>query len=259
MKKILLTLFAVAAIVIACDKDAYDADTTNINIIEQAEEINATVDFDLSRIEETLNRLSSNIKSFPVKDNTTARTAGGHIRILGGADGSIYYEFAFSDDIEVCNEATYSFLEENIYIVLNAAGNTEVRVGSLTAAPVATLTRDFSSVFARSIQEGISYDFSSGNIGGGVVGNDGIAFGSTVFDFICDGWSFDSATMTWSHPTQGSYIISEAPFPLNGILARVLTQGVNPGTLHYAASGDMNDASDASHALNDAIQRDFGN
>ena len=44
MKKILLTLFAVAAVVIACDKDALDQDVNNINVLEQAEEIGASVD-----------------------------------------------------------------------------------------------------------------------------------------------------------------------------------------------------------------------
>ena len=43
MKKLLLTIFVFAAIV-ACEKDAYDNDATSINVLEQAEEINASVD-----------------------------------------------------------------------------------------------------------------------------------------------------------------------------------------------------------------------
>ena len=47
MKKLLLTIFAIAAIV-ACDKDAYDNDdVANINVLEQAEEINASLDLDV--------------------------------------------------------------------------------------------------------------------------------------------------------------------------------------------------------------------
>ena len=46
MKKILLTLFAVAAVFVACDKDAYDEDVANINVIEAAQEIGASVSFD---------------------------------------------------------------------------------------------------------------------------------------------------------------------------------------------------------------------
>ena len=50
MKKLLLTIFAIAALV-ACDKDAYDmADATNINVIEaEVQNIDASMVFDILR------------------------------------------------------------------------------------------------------------------------------------------------------------------------------------------------------------------
>ena len=262
MKKILLTLIAVAAIFVACDKDGLDQEITNINVLEQAEEINASVETDIDAIDAFINRVLSNSKKYPSKSNVTGRSttpaAGSYVRILAGEQGPVYYEFGFSDDVEVCNEADYSYLTTNVYLVYNANQDTEIRIGTLDATPIRTIDRDLRQLFSIAINEGISYNFGTDVLDFASTNSDGaLVIGSQAFDFVCAGWMFDSATMTWSHPTYGSYVVSPAPFPLSGLLATVETELGTYTSAHYAASGSMTDASNAGHALNTRIQADF--
>ena len=227
MKKLLFSLFAIALIFVACDKEAVE-EMAPQNLIEEAQNINANVDLDLSRLEQTLERISTNSKSYDLKDESASRTAGGSIRILGGAQGVLYYEFLFSDDVDVCNEGDYSYLNEDIYLTLNSSNHTEVRVGAVDAAIVATITRDFSNIFGLSIKEGISFDFGSNAVVVGTLANDGIiTIGSSAFNFVCAGSTINPADY---------YDVLPAPFPLTGFLARITDTSFTGNSLNYAAS-----------------------
>ena len=79
MKKLFYLLFAFALIV-ACEKDSYDQDVENINVLEQAEEINASVDSDaqldaaFNFINELNNAVNSGeIKVTPKEGSSTAK------------------------------------------------------------------------------------------------------------------------------------------------------------------------------------------
>ena len=283
MKKILLTLFAVAAVVIACDKDALDQDVNNINVLEQAEEIGASVEADLSIVKGILRNLdfTGDLQETPAPKGgaSTARTAGestaancidnrpavpagktaidiqylpdttseGYLFLRGGGDIPLalnrpILRFLIGSATEDIQLQLFLFTNGNFASPI-PLGPTPYNAGLTFLATDGFISIDRTDLYLDSVTPNVTETASDA----------GVACSTGPVDT----WSFDSATMTWSHPTLGSYIVSEAPFPLNGILARVLTQGTNPGTLHYAASGDMSDASDASHALNDALQRDF--
>ena len=239
MKKILLTLFAVAAIFVACDKDAYDQEITNINVLEQAEEINASVEssVDIDALTATLNRLSNNRKNYqPKPSNDTAKTggAGAYIAIVGGVNSGSFYEFLFSNDLAPCNLDDYSYLE-TVYLVLNAANETEIRLLAPSGSPtesllVGTITDDFSFLYTITISEGLKVVLSSSVIDHQPDSSASLsfAFGSDTFDFSC------GVDLT------GAYDVMPAPFPLTGFLARINSDfdftGLDANALNYAGS-----------------------
>ena len=105
MKKIFLTLIAVAAVFVACDKDALDQDVNNINVLEQAEEINASLDLDVD-YDAIITRLTgkefSSSNNFSKGSASTARNTGTntpcaddtrHGLTIGGSTDYISYEF----------------------------------------------------------------------------------------------------------------------------------------------------------------------
>ena len=85
MKKLLFTLFAFA-IIIACDKDNLDQDVMNINVLEQAEEINASVDIDFDAYKAQLESLMGVLPND--KGNSSSLTQ------RGGDNGSNWIELA---------------------------------------------------------------------------------------------------------------------------------------------------------------------
>ena len=259
MKKILLTLFAVAAIFVACDKDGLDQEITNINVLEQAEEINASVevssDIDLEALTARLVRLSENSKQYPKKDRSTARTAGGYIVIAGIVDGNNYYEYLFSDDIPYCDLPS-GILE--LFLVPNGT-TLDIKIGSETAPTINNIDVDLTGLFTLTLSEGLKVDLTTLDVEL-VDGSGAPSFtfaGGDAKDFTCAGWEFDDASGMWSHPDFGSYRITAAPFPLSGLLATVVSVESGVQSAHYAASGSMTDAANALHALNARIQADF--
>ena len=246
MKKLLLTIFTVAMLV-ACNKDAFDQDVENINVLDQTEissdisGIDANLDIDVDAITERLEGIASRMKSFDRKDRSTARTAGGYIKLSSGASNGIYYEFVYSDDVLLCNEASHSFLEE-IFLVLNSSNETEIRLIAPSGGDsilVSTITTDFSFLFAITITEGLRVNLADGsyNLVNGQ-GTPSFTFGSETFAFNCDG--------TY-------YSITPAPFPLRGFLATIIDGALPTGmsSSNYAGTDEA--------AVKAAIENDIRN
>ena len=261
-------LFAFA-IIVACEKDAFDMDAgvSNITPIEANIESNESVDIDA--IKETLDRIMSNAKNYEKKDRSTNRTAtpGGSLRILNGTEGSTYFEFLFSDDITVCNEANYSFLTDNIYLTLRSDNGIDVRLNTVDATPLVSIAGDFSTVFGLTIYEGISFDFVSNALGFPAIDGSVITINSVAYDFGCTtttpppGWEMTTpnGVMTFTNSAMGSYRLEAAPFPLSGLLATVISEATGvERTKNYAGTGSLGDAS--THAgVRNAIETSFAN
>ena len=241
MKKILLTIFVFAAI-IACEKDAYDNDdVTNINVLEQAEEINASVEttsstgLDVEALTARLTRLAGNTKGVTRKLNSsTAKTggAGSHIKLISGVEttSNIYYEFLFSDDISLCNLPNFTYLE-TIWLVLNSANETEIRAIAPSGEDsflVGTITADLSFLYEITFSEGLFVDLSDLSVD--VVSGESqadITLGSVNFDLSCEGILYE---------------VTPAPFPLRGFLATKIAGATFPNATpsNYAGT-DRND------------------
>ena len=89
MKKILLTLFAVAAVFVACDKDEMGYDSSSINVLEEAKEINASVDTDFDAAFQFIQNINNSNKILVESSNpSTAR---------GGDYGNNWLQAVFFD------------------------------------------------------------------------------------------------------------------------------------------------------------------
>ena len=252
MKKILLTLFAVAAVFVACDKDGLDQEITNINVVEQAEEINASVEIDESIMQGLLSLdFSSNKGS--VNTGRTTRPAAADVNGLYlnfyTEGGNNYVSFTSDDVGQVCHTGT---TQQRLYSL--EGNDLKVYVGDGTTA-VVTLT-DITFAFLFAIDNfRVVYQIDSE-----FLIQSSPAYGTFTFSDCAGGtveWTQSSTTAgLWEHPTYGSYQLSNAPFPLSGVLARVMSEGTDvSGTLNYAASGSMTDNA----AVREAIENDFEN
>ena len=274
MKKILLTLFAVAAVVIACDKDALDQDVNNINVLEQAEEINASVDLDTDAIiGSIIERWTGDGLSVPSSKKGTASTARTTTTIdcvedtrdgltIDGETDYISYEIA------VINGRNFGIARSDadsplgaftplvtVYFVNKGSNNVNIVVNG--AVVNSFNNAGFIPLFA-----------NGAPLNGGYVENLNAAFIYLTPGTLADAgvactaaveadWSESPSTPgLWEHATYGSYQLSNAPFPLSGVLARVMSEGTDvSGTLNYAASGSMTDNA----AVREAIENDFEN
>ena len=231
MKKLLLTLFAVAAIV-ACDKDAFDQDTYDINVVEAAEEINATVE---TASEDSILTLLENLRSanLPKAERGDANAT---------AKGSDYLNLTF---FTFGNEPYITFLDESnddITCILEAPGVTNVNSiffdnvngdGSAIAVETAdetvvtTVTGDFAAFFAGSENSIIkltpTYDIVASEA---LNAHNRVTVSGADIKLACAADYFD---------------ITNAPFPLNGFLATIddvagLQAAFGGSSLNYAGT-----------------------
>ena len=276
MKKILLTLFAVAAVFVACDKDGLYQEISNINVLEQADEINASVEISEKEAIDLLSSLIGNISDLPEGDlfynapkkakgsASTARTSDGSCGDERGAGDFItltYFQNANElavlvrsednipvtiPDSEVSLELTY-ILSGSTYTIRNEGTGFNVASG---LTPSAGLLAAFGNPL------NLLYRVNSANAPQAVLtGALRVAAGiDCVGQSI--GWTEDGSVIgLFTHPTYGSYQLSDAPFPLSGVLARVMSDDAPTGgaTLNYAAAGSMTDNA----AVRAAIEGDF--
>ena len=259
MKKILLTLFAVTAVFVACDKDALDQDVTNINVLEQAEEINASIESDGMTNQDAfnfLNNLVSNIdvKSLTPADNSTARNSANKIDVA-----------FFNDDtsVEKAHLASEQFTGERCYGRFTLLGDFEYSL-SADGAMLFVYNPASPSTAANAVNGADSFTLSAGlqtryaqvfganldninNIQRDSRNNPVAILGAqptrSDFDFSCTGAG--SGAITWTTPSASAngigtytassgetYVISAAPFPLTGFLATT----TDAGSANYAGT-----------------------
>ena len=210
MKKLLLTIFAVAALV-ACDKDAIDTDLAPSNIvepIESVEAINASVELDIDALSARLQRLA-NAKGMESKESSTSKIngIGAYLTVISGVSNNNFYEFVSSDDINMCDAPA---LFDVVYLVQNSDYHIEVRLiapSGSTSQRITTIPLDVRTLFTFSFTEALGVDLSTFNPT--IVDGAGIpkfTVGSDLFNLAC---------------ASDYYEVTDAPFPLRGHLATI--------------------------------------
>ena len=240
MKKLFLTLIAIAAIV-ACDKDALDQDVNNINVLEQAEEINASVDIDylqffnnfvstadISNVSNTKNS-SSTSKGFDDGDNWFELgffTHGGVPYVSGGSEDATERCFSeYSDAVVV----TYTWNGSDTLIINNNGAVSNLPVDE--ASQIELYNGFFASTQVFFVQA--LPDFSRAA--------EADLPDVTLFDFNC------------ITPVGELYGVTRAPFPLSGFLATIL-----PGAdLTEYSGASANYAGTSEREVRTAVERDI--
>ena len=286
-----------AAILVACDKDALDQDITNINVLEQAEEINASIDS--NEAFDFINNLNSAIVSGDIevspktsKGNSSTAKAGDFgtnwIQViffdytLSPALGERRYAYVRSDNHGViCPDATEdastSFSDVMLNPVevsytlaphpttaLNNAGFRQLIIETISAAGTVSSSSnvqssEWGSTFSADFDR--TYATASGAIAGGFFP------AASRFDVAC---VTGSPEPEWGesptdpglfiHSIHGSYRLSAAPFPLTGVLATVVSDDTtSDDTNNYAGSGSygVSGTPDDVQAVRNAIEADF--
>ena len=122
MKKFIYLLFAFA-IIVACEKDAYDQDTEQINVLEQAEEINASVELDdeFTAAFNFINNLNNSINNGDI-EVTSKSSKGTSSTAKAGDFGGNWIQLMFFDYtfIPTFGERQYAFVRSDNYAVLCA-------------------------------------------------------------------------------------------------------------------------------------------
>ena len=256
MKKFLFTIFAFALIV-ACEKDAFEQDTYDINPIEAAEEINASLDIDFD-YDALVARLTG--KDLSV-DNTkgskgsasTARNTGTNVAC--GDDER--------DGLTIDGETDYITYE---LATINGNNYGVIRSEELTRTaafnPVATITfvnkgSGLTKIFVDGnyVNEFTSVPFGDLYADSALRTSAGVPFAyienlNSNFIYIGDGTAA-SAGLSCIYAGQ-YYEVTPAPFPLNGFLATL--RGALPSGMDSA-----NYAGTTEEAVRAAIEADIIN
>ena len=233
MKKLLFTIFTIAALV-ACEKDAYDNDdVTNINVIEQAEEINASIELPDSDVLDIINSvLGTNLMK--------GSEHGEHVSTRKGTDRVTLNLFrrgtetgiAFVDESNdrFCFNAIdgVAFLSSVHLNKQDGSNNIEVTVGE-DPAVISTINGDYSSLFSSDFNLILMLDANGAIDRQGIFSQHDVGTaGSTVVRFGCAG---------------DYYSTDDAPFPLDGTLATItdaagLALAFGGSSLNYAGTSE---------------------
>ena len=213
MKKLLLTIFAITALV-ACDKDAYDQDVVNINVVEQAEEINASIDidYDIDGLIDRLLDLDLNSKSISGKGSaSTARTVNADVACAADARSLSGYTNYLSYEIFSRGSSNFG--------LIRSEGNLPVAAFSpiLTIWLAHSSGDNFDVVVNGNV---VSSGTSAGLIGLFAVPN--LVSVENLNDrFIYTGAGTTAAAGLDCLNASDYYDVQPAPFPLNGFLATI--------------------------------------
>ena len=211
MKKVLLTLFDVAAIFTACDKDSTVAQ--DLSLSEDVEvsvgNLSSNINLDIDALSARLIRMADS-KDPQLKNNESGRTItgpGAYLTVISGVSNNNFYEFVSSDDINMC-DAPAGF--DVVYLVQNSDYHIEVRIGAPSGSSstlITTIPLDVRTLFTFSFTEALGVDLS--NFSPTIVDGNGtpkFTVGSTDFNLAC---------------ASDYYEVTSAPFPLRGYLATV--------------------------------------
>ena len=222
MKKIFLTLIAVAAFVIACDKDAYDQEITNINVLEQAEEINATVENGAVSsetgdilIDYILDNMSDLRTSKKGQENLTNK-GDDYVNVVVFSEGGFTYLGLFDDsNDDVCfnGKVITQFFWDN-----SAGDGSVLSIEDTSGNVVRTVGGNFATFFSEGLNSitQLTLTPTSLTINDSADLNDiNVATAGIEHNFVC---------------AEGKYRITDAPFPLNGKLGTIINQAMFKGT-----------------------------
>ena len=270
MKKILLTLITVAAVFVACDKDGLETELSPNAIIEQAEEINASIDQTSmnERAIEILNTFSGRVSTKGVS-NLTSRSTTIDYAGLGSVqigffvqDGNNYAhirseEFANACFADASFNAVYTFVDATTINV----DYVDPAFNDFTYNPEGDHDAVVSVFQLDSYLSTLQLSAAGTYVDGGAFWLGETEHAGT-FDFTCTGTPQASAwipsapdangIITVTHATLGSYTLQAAPFPLTGWLS---TQG--PKTGDAASRTVRNYAGTASNTVMSEIQDDY--
>ena len=250
MKKLLLTLFAVAAVFVACDKEEA-IDIQEPTVIEM-DEANASIEISDDFIDGLVSRLS-NYEVAPKNGPSSARTTSttpcadnvDATPVIGGvsytnrfdldyfANSGQNYLLVRSEDASATAEFTPTFS----FALAKNSDNRLVVIINGAATVRGTLSTTFSNLFeipGFSLVETADADLNYS-------GDSTLA----AAGLECSGGGVDYT---------GFYTVTPAPFPLTGFLARITGDltGIGNGTsLNYAASTEA--------AVREAIENDIRN
>ena len=229
MKKLLLTIFTIAAIV-ACDKDAVDQEITNINVLEQAEEINASVENGISA--ETGDMLidylianQNNLLTTKVKGTASNTSKGSdYVNVVVYSSGGFtYLALLDEDNDDVCfnNIATTQFFWDN-----SAGDGSVLTIEDADENVVREIRGNFAQFFGLALNSISQLTLTSTDLTINGSENLGALNTATVegadVNFIC---------------AEGKYTITPAPFPLSGFLATIIDESTFTGTsANYAGT-----------------------
>ena len=268
MKKVLLTLFAVAAVFVACDKEAIDIQEP---IASELEDINVSSPI-IVDAEAFINSLASNVTAEEISDfknnASSART---------GAAGSdwihaIFFTFGSSNiplvylnseaEAEVCAEGG----QVSVLYTLETApsGATRLKIeaidgtGAAQAVQYSNIGSSLRTAYNTLFAGGLGYlsranaDFTG--VTTGSVPQLATLAGQGI-DFACgaaDEWTSDASGLYTNPAYPGSsYRLTPAPFPLTGFLATIVDMASGSSSANYAGTGE--------DAVKDAIEGDIEN
>ena len=260
MKKILLTFIAVAAVFVACDKDALDQDVANINVLEQAEEINASVEIDYSNfIDGLVGEVSKEeIAAYEANKQTQRVGAAGtewlHVIFFSFGPNNIPLAYLRSDDTpEVCPEGG----QVSVLYTLQTASSGASRLLIDVIEADGTVRPQTTSNIGRSLRANYATLFGQtiDRLSRATTSN-GFALGSTPnlstlnaagIDFACapavnDEWITSDTTYPKTYTNEAypgsSFTVDEAPFPLEGFLTRIIQDNFAGTSPNFAASSE---------------------
>ena len=253
MKKLLLSLFAVATVFVACDKEAIDVQEPTAIEIEEA---NASVGISVDA-EGFINSLAGSVTKGEIEASSARVGAAGtqwiHVVFFTFGSSNIPLAYLRSDDTaEVCPENG----QVSVLYTLETApsGASRLAIDQIqsdgTVIPTAysnigvSLRANYATLFGQTINRlsRARADFS-GVADGNVPSLTLLA--SNGIDFDCapainDEWvtsdtSYPKTSTNEAYPGS-SFTVDRAPFPLTGFLTRIAEDAFDGTSLYYAAS-----------------------
>ena len=259
MKKLLLSLFAVATIFVACDKEDSFASPTDTMVTNGVEQVDGS-DIDIDGLIDRLT--SSTSKNGPKSTSITSKDAvrgSSHITLFTSVVNGYLYEIAFDDTVNYCDNA--SGLTE-LTLTLDSSGGTDVRIGDENGFSVVNVP-GIEFLFTLDINQALRINAASLAIENSVVTTANVFpfNGGVSYNFACAtagpvaSWNMMSSSngiTTYAKSGVGTYTLQSAPFPLTGFLATVTAKA-------DAANVVANYAGTTSGSVTSTIQNDFEN
>ena len=268
MKKLLLTLFAAAAVFVACDKDNDQLESIEVNNVE----VNSPINSIIVDAEAFISGLASNVPKSDIEayenSESSARTgAAGSDWIhaiffrFGGANIPLVY-LNSEAEAEVCAENGQVSVLYTLETASSGATRLKIEVidgaGVAQAASYSTIGASLRSAYNTLFAGSLGYlsranaSFTGVETGSvpqlSTLASNGIDFSCTPT--VADEWTSDSSGLFTNPAYPGSsYRVTPAPFPLTGFLATVVDNASGNTVSNYAGT--------TSTSVEDEIEDDF--